>query len=69
MDNHSDNLIQFMLRYSVYGIVPGMWFAYIGGVSPWYGAVAGLALTFMVGLPSRLLGGRKDQGPNSQQPF
>ena len=65
MGNNSDNLLQFMLRYSVYGIVPGMWFAYIGGVSPWYGAVAGLTMTLLVGLPSRLLGSRKGQDMES----
>ncbi len=60
MEKRADNLVQFMLRYSVYGIVPGMWFAYIGGVSPWYGAAAGLSLIFMLGLPSRLVQGNRD---------
>ena len=67
MGNNTDSLVQFMLRYSVYGIVPGMWFAYIGGVSPWYGAAAGLTMTFLVGLPSRLTGGRKDEDIDTHQ--
>ena len=60
MSKKPESLVQFMLRYSVYGIVPGMWFAYIGGVSPWYGAVAGLTMTFLVGLPARLAGGNRN---------
>jgi hypothetical protein len=61
-------MLQFMLRYSPYGVVPGMWFAYIAGMSPWYGAAAGLTMTFLVGLPARLLGGNgsHDEAEGSQ---
>jgi len=54
MEQREENLLQFMIRYSPYGIVPLAWFAYIAGVSPWWGAIAGAVLTLLVGLPPRL---------------
>lgn len=50
-----DGLFAFLLRYSAIAAVPGMWFAYIGGVSPWWGAATGVTVVFLVGLPARLI--------------
>jgi len=50
-----DGLFAFLVRYSVYAALPGMWFAYIGGVSPWWGAAIGVTLVFLVGLPARIM--------------
>lgn len=54
MHLNQDSLLQFMVRYSPCGVIPLAWFAYIGGISPWWGASAGFVLTFLVGLPPRL---------------
>ena len=55
MSMKKESLLQFLARNVIYAIVPGVWFAYIAGVSPWYGVAAGLTLTFLIGLPSRLV--------------
>ena len=63
-------LLAFLARYSVYAAVPGMWFAYIGGASPWWGAAAGVGLVLLVGLPVWLLNWRRavlDSVPGSGQ--
>jgi hypothetical protein len=41
---------QFLARYALYLVVPGLWFAYIGGVSPWIGGVAGFIAAALIGL-------------------
>lgn len=65
MDKRPESMLQFLVRNAMYGVVPGLWFAYIGGVSPWWGAAGGLIMTIMVGLPPRLLH-RRGTGKSSQ---
>ena len=64
MVKKTESMVHFMVRNSVYGVVPGMWFAYLAGLSPWWGAAGGLTLTFLIGLPSRLVNlDRSDEEP------
>ena len=55
MVRKTESFVEFLARYSIYAIVPGMWFAYIAGLSPWYGAAGGFTLTFLIALPARLV--------------
>ena len=70
MRGFDEGLWGFLARYSAYAAVPGMWFAYIGGASPWWGAAAGVGLVLLVGLPVRLLHWRRavlDSAPAGEQ--
>ena len=55
MERRTENLLQFLGRYAIYGVLPGMWFAYVGGISPWWGALGGALLTAAIALPSWLV--------------
>jgi hypothetical protein len=61
MRDFDDGLVAFLARYSAYAAVPCMWFAYIGDVSPWWGAAAGVSMVFLVGLPARLMRWRRHE--------
>lgn len=54
MLKRSEWLFTFMVRNALYGVVPGMWFAYLGGVSLLWGAAGGLGALLLVALPVRL---------------
>jgi len=63
MRSRDDGLFAFLVRYAAVAAVPGMWFAYIGGVSPWWGAAIGLSVLFLVGVPTRLMRRRVKHSP------
>jgi len=63
MVKRHESMLNFLVRNAVYGVVPGMWFAYIAGISPLWGAAGGLALTFLIGLPARLVRERDEEDP------
>ena len=56
------NGLGFIVRYAPLGAIPGMWFAYIGGVSPLLGAVAGLGAVAAIMLPASLVARRSRHG-------
>jgi hypothetical protein len=60
MNIKSHDLIQFLARYALCFVIPGLWFAYIGGASPWLGGTAGLAAAILLGI-AVLLARRGDQ--------
>ncbi len=50
MHKRVDNLVQFLAHYALYAVVPGLWFAYIGGVALWIGGAVGFGLALVAGL-------------------
>jgi len=53
--NARESLIVFVARHAPLGVIPGMWFAYVGGISFWWGALGGLAMTAAVAVPLRVV--------------
>lgn len=49
------SLFSFITQYAPIGILPGMWFAYIAGISIAWGALAGLIAVVAVGLPTAFI--------------
>ena len=68
MEKPAENLVQFLARYSIYGILPGIWFAYIGGIAPWYGAAGGFLATVLIAIPVRLVA-RAERLARSRKPI
>lgn len=54
MQPYAEDLVQFLARYALYLVVPGLWFAYVGGVAPWIGGVAGFAAALLLAVPLML---------------
>jgi hypothetical protein len=59
----TEGFFEFVLRNAAYGMIPGLWFAYIGDVAPFWGAFGGLLAVAMIGAPSRLVKTRKRPRP------
>lgn len=59
MNDRAVDLVQFLARYSLYLVVPGLWFAYIGGIAPWIGGAAGFGAALLLGIPI-LVASRRD---------
>lgn len=51
MNPRAIDLVRFLARYSLYLVVPGLWFAYVGGVPPWIGGLAGFGAALLIGIP------------------
>lgn len=52
MTNPTSFLARFFARNSLYFVVPGAWFAYVGGLTPFIGAAAGFAVAWLVAIPT-----------------
>ncbi len=61
MNERTNDLIQYLARYALYFVIPGFWFAYIGGAPAWTGGAAGLGAALLVGIP--VLMARRTRGP------
>lgn len=53
MNARFDNLVQFLARYALYLVIPGLWLAYVGGAAPWIGGTAGFLGAVMLGFAIR----------------
>lgn len=59
MNHRAVDLVQFLARYSPYLVVPGLWFAYVGGIAPWIGGAAGFGAALLLGIPILVAARRK----------
>ena len=60
MNVRLENIIQFLARYALYLVVPGVWLAYVGGVAPWVGGTVGFGSAVLLGTVV-LLARRRDR--------
>jgi hypothetical protein len=63
MDQRSQGFFDFVVRNAIYGMIPGMWFAYVGGAAPFWGAAGGLLAVALLAVPTRLVRVRRRPRP------
>jgi len=61
MEGRANDVVQFLARYAIYFVVPGFWFAYVGGVSPWIGGAAGFGAALLLAVPLLMRRRRADR--------
>ena len=61
-----NDLLQFIARSALYLVLPGLWLAYVGGVPPWLGGVAGLAGIFLLGVSLQIRRDRRGRSPRNR---
>lgn len=55
MNSSAKNRVYGMVRNALYGALPGMWFAYIGGHVLWMGGLAGTSFVLFLAVFARVL--------------
>ena len=66
MNARLDNLVQFLARYALYLVIPGLWLAYVGGAAPWIGGTAGFVGAITLGIVLLVLRRRTPRGSRNR---